>query len=82
MDWQGAEFDVLTIDRAEPKQSSGLKPDEAYVRRVGDFIQCFPTKLTLAPDMGDRLLQAMEPPTANPQFNTQHPRATIGVPPW
>ena len=82
LDWQGAEYDVLTIDRAEPKQGSGLRPDEAYVRRVGDFIQCFPTKLTLAPDMGDRLLQVMKPPAGHLHLDTRHPRATVGAPPW
>ncbi len=82
LDWQGAEYDVLTIDRAEPKQGTGLKPDEAYVRRVGDFIQCFPTKLTLAPDMGDRLLQVMKPPAGHLHLDTRHPRATLGAPPW
>lgn len=82
LDWQGADYSVLTINRAEPKQTSGLKPDQAYVRRVGDFVQCFPTKLTLAPDMGDRLLTVMDPPTAHDTLSTQHPRASIGEAPW
>ena len=82
LDWQGAQYDVLTFDRAEPKQDSGLKPDQAYVRRVADFIQCFPTKLTLAPDMGDRLLAVMDPPVSSSPLTTEHPRAAIGKPPW
>jgi glycine/D-amino acid oxidase-like deaminating enzyme len=82
LDWQGAEYDILTVDRAEPKQNSGRKPDEAYVERAGDFIQCFPTKLTLAPDMGDRLLQLLDPPGAPAAFASTHPPARLGVAPW
>lgn len=82
LDWQGAEYSVLTINRAEPKQTSGLKPDQAYVHRVGDFIQCFPTKLTLAPDMGDRLLAVMDPPAISDELRTKQPRAHIGTAPW
>jgi len=82
LDWQGAQYDVLNVDRAEPRQKTGLKPDQAFVHRVGDFIQCFPTKLTLAPDMGDRLLRAMDPPKHRHEFKTRHPRAGIGRAPW
>jgi len=82
LDWQGAEYEVLTINRAEPRQTSGLKPDQAYVHRVGDFVQCFPTKLTLAPDMGDRLLKVMDPPLAHDPLDSRHPRAHIGSAPW
>jgi glycine/D-amino acid oxidase-like deaminating enzyme len=82
LDWQDAEYSVLTVERAEPKQSSGLKPEQAYVIRQGDFIQCFPTKLTLAPDLGDRLLAVMDPPRWPDAFTTTHPLAEVGVAPW
>ena len=62
LDWTDADYEVLTVNRAEPAQRSGLKPDNAYVQASGQFIQCFPTKLTLAPDMGDRLLQVLPEP--------------------
>ena len=61
LDWQGAEATTLDVDRAEPFQVGGLKPDEAYVARVGNFIQCFPTKLTLTPDLGDRVIAELAP---------------------
>ena len=82
LDWKGAEYEVLYVNRAEPKQESGLKPDEAYVARRGAFIQCFPTKLTLAPDMGDRLLALMDPPQHAEPLRTQHPQASVGASPW
>jgi glycine/D-amino acid oxidase-like deaminating enzyme len=82
LDWQDAEYSVLTVERAEPKQTSGLKPEQAYVVRQGNFIQCFPTKLTLAPDLGDRLLAVMDPPQNPDVFNTIQPLTTVGVAPW
>lgn len=82
LDWQDADFSVLTINRAEPDQQLSVKPDTAYVERIDDFIQCFPTKLTLTPDMADRLLRALSPPEHKLSLNTSHPRATIGSPPW
>ncbi len=82
LSWQDAEFDVLTIDRAEPKQASGHRPDEAYVAREGSFIQCFPTKLTLTPDLGDKLLDVLDPPRGGPPPSSTHTRAEIGREPW
>jgi glycine/D-amino acid oxidase-like deaminating enzyme len=82
LNWDDAEFSVLNVDRAEPKQRSGLKPDEAFVTRVGDFIQCFPTKLSLAPDLGDKLLAVLAPPEFSDDLDTIQPLATVGDPPW
>ena len=62
LDWQGAEYQTHTIDRAEPTAASGLKPDEAYAERQGDFILAFPTKLTLTPDMADRVRALLPDP--------------------
>ena len=42
---------------------SGLKPDEAYVGRAGNFLQCYPTKLTPIPDLGDQVLRELSPAT-------------------
>ena len=82
LEWQDAEFDILTVNRAEPKQASGIKPDEAHVVRQQDFIQCFPTKLTLAPDLGDKLLNVLDKPKHTQPLQINHPRAEIGTSPW
>ena len=82
LDWTDATYTVCSIDRAEPRQSSGLKPDQACVERVGDFVQCFPVKLTLAPDLGDRLLGVLGPPRHPGEITSSHPNAGIGAPPW
>ena len=82
LDWGGADFTTHWVNRAEPRQSSGLKPDEAFVQREGNFIQCFPTKLTLAPDMGDKLLEVIDRPTWGDNLHSQHPLAPLGHAPW
>lgn len=65
LDWTGAEYATLDIDRAEPFQQTGLKPDEAFVQQKDNFMQCFPIKLTLAPDLGDRVLERLPPPSGS-----------------
>jgi hypothetical protein len=82
LDWSDAAYDVLLVNRAEPQQRSGSRPDEASVRTTGNFIQCFPTKLTLAPDLGDKVRRALPPPAHATVVKTNHPRATVGASPW
>ena len=82
LSWQDAEFDILTVNRAEPRQSSGIKPDEAHVVRQADFIACFPTKLTLAPDLGDKLINVLDKPRFATPLQSSHPLAEISTSPW
>lgn len=82
LDWSGADWSVLYVDRAEPRHLGGLKPDEASVRRQGRFIQCFPTKLTLAPDLGDKVLAELDAPAGYTQPELATPGVPLGTPPW
>lgn len=61
IDWNRAEISTLRIDRAEPRQTLGAKPDEACVVRCGNALLCWPTKLSLVPDLGDQVLNAIDP---------------------
>jgi len=82
LDWQAAQFEILSVNRAEAYQSSSIKPDEAFVQRSGDFIQCFPTKLSLAPNLGDKTLQLLGPPTYTTPLRSNHTKAQVGKPQW
>lgn len=62
IDWSHADITTLRIDRAEPRQHLGTKPDEACVVRCGNALLCWPTKLSLVPDLGDQVLNAIDPP--------------------
>ena len=62
IDWSSASISTLRIDRAEPRQHFGTKPDEACAVRCGNATLCWPTKLSLVPDLGDQVLNSIEPP--------------------
>lgn len=68
IDFDDAQWATLRVDRAEPKQSKLIKPDNAWAVTSPDcpnVIVAWPTKLTLAPDMADRAIQLL--PTAGKQ---------------
>ncbi len=87
LDFSNAEFATLDVTRAEPRQQALVKPDNAYARRDQNLIIAWPTKLTLAPDLGDRVealireqgLDASEPLAPVPESLR---RAEIGRPQW
>lgn len=93
LDWSTAKFSSLHIDRAEPKQQSGLRPDEAFVERHDRLLVAWPTKLSLVPDLGQQVLALLDPVTDNTAtqaaaiqqaaaLNLPLPRATLGIEPW
>jgi glycine/D-amino acid oxidase-like deaminating enzyme len=83
--WQDAEFDTLRIDRAEPLRPDGARPDEAFAAATGPGGACivgWPTKLSLAPDLGDRVLGLLPPPIGGPVPALPLPAATVGTVRW
>jgi hypothetical protein len=80
-----AQWRTLRLDRAEPRQSGLLRPDRAFVGAVDgvdNALVAWPTKLSLAPDLGDeverRLASAAIPPRHRPDLS---PLAGMGRPP-
>ncbi len=82
IDWRRAQFSALRIDRAEPEQQGRLRPDQAFASAAGPCIVAWPTKLSLAPDLGDRVLDLLSPPSGAPQPVLALPPAHPGRPPW
>ena len=82
MDWSRAAFETLRIDRAEPLQQAGLRPDHAFATASGACIVCWPTKLTLVPDLADRVLSLLPPPEHPPPDRLDLPAAGLGQAPW
>ena len=81
MDWAEASIETYRIDRAEPRQPGGRRPDEAFAAAIGPCILCWPTKLALIPDLADRVLKLLPPPCGDsPTLNLPAPE--IGAPPW
>ena len=88
IDWTRAEFESLRIDRAEPAQEGGRRPDEAFLSPVGGALVCWPTKLSLAPHLGDRVLEHIARGNQTkaigkpPSLDLNLPTATLGARPW
>ena len=82
MDWSLATFETWQIDRAEPRQRAGLRPDHAFAAASGPCIVCWPTKLTLVSDLADRVLGLLPPPEYASPGQLNLPAAAIGKAPW
>ena len=87
LDLAGMQFATLRVDRAEPRQKSLAKPDNAHVERHGNLLVTWPTKLTLAPDLCDRVQtllaeQGPAPSGTQPELDASLDRAVPGTPWW
>ena len=60
IDLSQAQWATLRVNRAEPAQSGLVRPDKAFIADQGRLLVGWPTKLALAPDFSDRVLQALE----------------------
>ncbi|ALO45018.1 FAD-binding oxidoreductase [Pseudohongiella spirulinae] len=89
VDLQQAEVKSFMIDRAEPATADRQRPDSAYVSESGRVIVCWPTKLTLCPDLGDSVMASISEsvqasghvPDASPLHDLL-PQAEVGIAPW
>ncbi len=87
IDLSQAQWHSFFVDRAEPKQNSLTKPDCAYTHVDRNVIVSWPTKLTLAPDLGDQIVAhlkalAIAPDHGNAPATQTLPDASIAPPPW
>ena len=91
LDWDRAEFSCVEVDRAEPAQPDRTRPEAAFVQKNGPVLTCWPTKLTLTPDLGDRVMDLLETPKPEraPAIDDSAalhalplPRCPIGTPAW
>ncbi|MDR0779552.1 MAG: FAD-dependent oxidoreductase [Pseudomonadales bacterium] len=85
-EWQNAEFSSVYIDRAEARQRDGKRPDHASLLDIGPALCCWPTKLTLAPNLATRVLDHLRHTGITPR-HVQAPRlplpnVNIATPPW
>ena len=56
LDFRAAEFSSFMIDRAEPLQKNGLKPESSYAKHVKNITIAWPTKLALAPKLANEVM--------------------------
>ena len=82
INWEGAQVETLRIDRAEPLHPKGKRPDQAFAEAYGPVIVCWPTKLSLTPDLGDRVAPLLSAPAKTNPPTLSLPPASLGHAPW
>ena len=56
LDWSSCEWNSFFVDRAEPLQANGKKPDTFFTKAVlANVIVAWPTKMVLAPALADAI---------------------------
>jgi hypothetical protein len=68
LDFSEAQFSTFMIDRAEPKQKGGLKPESTFTKVINNMIIAWPTKLALAPRLTDDIMQHLQKLKLIPQL--------------
>jgi hypothetical protein len=60
LDYTGLEWSAIGINRIEGKAGNRWLPDTPVIHQVHNTFYAWPTKLTFAPLLGDRLEQAIK----------------------
>ncbi|MBD9501505.1 FAD-dependent oxidoreductase [Pseudomonas sp. PDM17] len=85
IDLSAARWATLRVDRAEPSQNNLLRPDSAFLAEDGALLVGWPTKLALAPNFADRVLESLEKSGIRPQASAalpDLPRPAMARPVW
>jgi glycerol-3-phosphate dehydrogenase len=59
LDFSTATFASFFVDRAEPQQPSGKRPDSSYIKEIENTIVAWPTKLAFAPKLADEIIACL-----------------------
>jgi len=59
LDLSAAKFASFMVDRFEPAQKGKIRPDEAFVEQHDNYLICWPTKLALAPDVANKIVDIL-----------------------
>lgn len=86
-EWSRVEFATFTVKRAEARQSSGARPPGPSVFRDGRTLVVWPTKLSLAPILAERVQEALQTLNVRPQpadlrLLADWPRPAVATYPW
>jgi glycerol-3-phosphate dehydrogenase len=68
LDFSQTDFATFFVDRAEPLQADGKRPDSCYAREVENVIAAWPTKLALAPKLADEIIQKLKEADIKPHI--------------
>jgi len=79
LDFSDAKFATFKIDRAEPLQKSGLKPETSFCTTTNNITIGWPTKLALAPKLAAEIMSVVKNVTPNKDVI---PSAARDLPSW
>ncbi len=86
MDLEDLQWAGLRVDRAEPKQPRGRRPDKPYLDLRDGVAVAWPTKLAFAPALAGQLLETLERsgirPTGSRGETTDWPVPELARHPW
>lgn len=84
LDLTGAVFETFLVDRAEPAAAAPQGAGDAYVARHGNCLVSWPVKLSLAPRLGDKVLDALRHlrPVAASWPGDGDTALSFATPPW
>lgn len=86
IDLSECQWTTLPVNRAEPAQSGLVRPDNAYVQPCRNALISWPTKLALAPNLSDLVIQELErqqiAPGAQQPLPADLPRPRVAEPLW
>lgn len=84
LDFSLAELTTFRVDRAEPKQKTGLKPETAYTKKIGNVTIAWPTKLALAPKLAAEICEKLKDTVKHGNVNAlgAWPTASLSKPIW
>lgn len=87
LDFSGAHYATVRVDRAEPHQKSGLKPENAFVSTENNITIAWPTKLALAPALAQAILTEVQAagislPEPDLRALREWPAPSVAKSPW
>ena len=90
IDLSAVEWSTYRVDRAEGVMPNGKRPETVQIRREGNCLTAWPTKLALVPQLVAELVEHVsnvltsESTSSEPIENLPHdwPRPTVALPPW
>ena len=82
IDLSDAEWFTHRVDRAEPLTGTNDRPPGAFCEGIGNVIVAWPTKLALAPELADQVLQKTTASGHLENISLPLPRPAVGTAPW
>lgn len=72
IDFNDAEYYAFHVDRAEPFQANGKRPDSFFIENIENCMVAWPTKLALTPLLANAVLQLLTNKPVVPRFSNAH----------